>query len=504
MLFDSLHFLVFLPVALAVYYIMPRRVKYLWLLICSYYYYMCWNAKYILLLLFSTVVTYLSGLALERIKTDSHMVEDRRQRLRKICVIICVLLNLSVLFCFKYFEFAWQNIEYLASLLGIKAMSRPWRNIFLPAGISFYTFQVIGYIVDVYRGDICAERNFLRFALFVSFFPKLAAGPIERSKNLMVRLSKAPRISYKMFRRGLLVMLWGYFMKIVIADRISIFTNTVYGDPDRFPGVFLAAASILFAVQIYCDFAGYSAIAIGTSMLFGIRLMENFDAPFMTGSVSEFWRHWHISLSSWFRDYVYIPLGGNRKGKVRKYLNLLITFGLSGLWHGAQWTYVVWGLVNGLFQIIGDLLRPVRAGIRVRIEGGAKEDKVSLATGIFCALATFLLFSFSLIFFKADSLSSAVRIIKSIFSARNWWILFDGSIYKCGLDQKDFGLMSFSVLILTAADLCKRKGISVSRVIEAQPFWFRWICYITSVIFILVFGIWGSGYDPAGFIYFQF
>lgn len=499
MLFNSQEFLIFFPIVLFVYYIIPSKIRYIWLLFASYYFYMCWNAKYALLLLFSTVVTYLSGILIDKIKNKEGITEDNRVKLKKLCVAGSFILNLSVLFFFKYFEFAAQNINRIFHLININ-LNMPAFDVLLPVGISFYTFQALSYTIDIYRDEIYAEKNFLRYALFVSFFPQLVAGPIERSKNLLKQLAIPTKVDWDMARKGLLLMLWGYFLKIVLADRIAIFVDTVYGDYNTYGGYYLIVATILFAVQIYCDFYGYSTIAMGAAMILGIKLMENFDAPYLSKSVAEFWRRWHISLSSWFRDYLYIPLGGNRKGRLRKYINLMAVFLTSGLWHGAQWSFVVWGGLNGIYQIIGDILRPVRDKL-VRVFELRRE---TFSHKLFKVISTFVLVDFAWLFFRAQSFKEALIIIKSMFTDYNPWILFDGSIYNCGLDSKNFMLMLIAILILLIADIFKYKGIKISEVILKQEYWFRWLVFGVSSSLILLFGIWGSAYDASSFIYFQF
>ena len=358
MLFNSLKFLIFFPAVVLLYFVLPKRVRNLWLLVASYVFYMGWNAKYVVLLFTSTLITYLSGLLLERVK-DSDRPETKKTALKKWVVAVSFLLNLGILFYFKYVNFFLDTLGAAASLVGL-TLNVPKFDILLPVGISFFTFQALSYTVDVYRGEIGAEKNFLRYALFVSFFPQLVAGPIERSKNLLQQLDTPKSFDFDRAREGFVLMLWGYFLKIVLADRIAIFVDTVYGDIAAFPGWYLIAATVLFAVQIYCDFGGYSTIAMGAAKILGIELMENFDAPYLSTSVSQFWRRWHISLTSWFKDYLYIPLGGSRKGKLRKYINKMIVFLVSGLWHGADATFVIWGGLNGLYQVLGEALAPAR------------------------------------------------------------------------------------------------------------------------------------------------
>ncbi len=498
MLFNSLQFLIFLPIVVLVYYILPKKIRYIWLLVTSYYFYMCWNAKYAILILFSTIVTYLTGILLEKCK-KSPMDEAKRIRYKKLCVAGSMIINLAILFFFKYFNFAFYNLQQLFAHFHI-VLNQPKFDVALPVGISFYTFQALGYTIDVYRDDIYAEKNFFRYALFVSFFPQLVAGPIERSKNLLHQLAKPNKVTFKDMRQGVLIMLWGYFLKVVLSDRISIFVDYVYGNYETKPGAYLIVATLLFAIQIYCDFAGYSIIAIGVAKMFGVNLMENFNAPYLSQSVAEFWRRWHISLSSWFRDYLYIPLGGNRKGKLRKYINIMITFGVSGLWHGASWSFVAWGLLNGLYQVIGALMAPVRDKV-VKIFGFHREN---FSHKLFKRAVTFILVDFAWIFFRADTFRQGLRIVKSMFTVYNPWILVDGSLYRCGVERHGFTLMLICIGIFIIADILKYRGVKVSEEIEKQDFWFRWLVYIGAIMGILVFGVWGSDYDVAGFIYFQF
>lgn len=497
MLFNSLDFIIFFPIVIGIYYLIPQKIRTYWLLAASYYFYMCWNAKYVLLLLFSTVVTYVSGLLIERCAGEER--EEKRRRRKKLCLAASFVLNLSVLFLFKYLDFGIESLNAVLGRLHL-ALHAPEFDLLLPVGISFYTFQALGYTMDVYRGEIYAEKNFFRYALFVSFFPQLVAGPIERSKNLLRQLDRPAKPTVAGMREGILLMLWGYFLKVVLADRIAVFVDTVYGDFETYTGVYLIVATLLFAVQIYCDFSGYSVIAMGAAKMLGIQLMENFDAPYLSASVAEFWRRWHISLSGWFRDYLYIPLGGNRKGRLRKYANLLITFGVSGLWHGAAWSYVVWGLLNGVYQIIGDVLSPVKKRAAAFLE--IKED--SLSHRCIRTVTTFFLVDLAWVFFRADTAFHALRIIKRMFTADNPWVWFDGSLYQCGLNQKNFTLVIWGVLLLFVADICKYKNIKIREIVAKQDDWAQLLTVAAAVFAILLFGMWGVGYNAADFIYFQF
>ncbi len=374
-------------------------------------------------------------------------------------------------------------------------------NIVLPVGISFYTFQAISYVVDVYRKNTRAEKNIFKYALFVSFFPQLVAGPIERSNNLLRQINERRKFDYYKARDGIYLMVWGYFIKMVIADRIAIFVDAVYADIETYPGWYLIVATILFAFQIYCDFAGYSTIAVGSAKIMGFELMDNFNAPYISASVGEFWRRWHISLSSWFKDYLYIPLGGNRKGITRKYVNLVIVFIVSGFWHGASWTYVIWGGLNGLYQVIGDIKD--RCIVRIKKmdlkEWKTRENNIGIRM-----LLTFVLIDFSWIFFRSESISKGLDILQSMKNATNIHILFDGTLSSAVLSHKSFGVMICGILILMASDLLKRNGICVRAWIQKQGYATRLMVMTVSIVTIFIFGIYGPAYDAAGFIYFQF
>ena len=494
MLFNSISFIIYFPIVVFIYFVIPKKARYLWLLLASYFFYMCWNAKYAVLLLYSTAVTYVSGLLIDRC--------DRKEGLekrKKLFVALSFIMNLSILFLFKYFNFVVGNINVILAECNLQVIM-PGVDLLLPVGISFYIFQALSYTMDVYRKEIYVERNFLKYALFVSFFPQLVAGPIERSKNLLKQIGTYNVFSYDNFRRGLLIMLWGYFQKIVIADRIALLVDTVYNNVGSYEGSYYLLASVLFAIQIYCDFSGYSLIAAGAAKVMGFELMENFNCPYYAKSVAEFWRRWHISLTSWFRDYLYIPLGGNRKGTARKYLNILLVFLVSGLWHGAQWTYVIWGGLNGLFEVLGSILAPLRKKAGELL--GVKEE--SFGHKFIQVCVTFVLVDFAWIFFRAASVHDALHIIKSILTVHNPWIFFDNSLYSLGLSQKQFHLMVFSLAVLAVADWLKYKKVNVLDRLMEQDIWFRWPAYLMGILFVLVFGIWGNAYDAQAFVYFQF
>lgn len=498
MLFNSLPFLLFFPIVVFVYFLIPKKQRYLWLLVTSYYFYMSWYPKWAILLLFSTVVTYFSGILLERIKRAG-CAKGQKIRWKKLCVFGSFSLNLSVLALFKYFNFFTENVDAILDIIHIEMPDVSF-GLALPVGISFYTFQALSYTMDVYRDDIYAEKNFPRYALFVSFFPQLVAGPIERSKNLLKQINTEHSFCWKGVKDGFLLMIWGYFLKMVVADRIAVFVDHVYGDYQTYGGWFLIVATILFAFQIYCDFAGYSIIAMGAAEILGYQLMDNFLSPYYSRNVSEFWRRWHVSLSSWFRDYLYIPLGGNRKGNLRKYWNIMIVFCVSGLWHGADWTYILWGALNGLYQILGTVTQKIRKAAASFMGMG----KQCYSHSLLQIVVTFLLVDFTWVFFRAENIREALDIIRSMIEVKNPWILFDGSLYTAGLDAPNFAIMVFAIVLLMVADWFKYHGIELRKVVMRQEAWFSGAVCILGIAVVLIFGMWGSAYSAGSFIYFQF
>lgn len=497
MLFNSLEFLLFFPAVCLCYYVIPYRVRYLFLLACSYFFYMCWNPQYALLMLTSTVITYASGLLID----SADKVTDEKQRIRrkKLYVALSFVSNLAILFFFKYFDFAADSVVRILSMAGIEARV-PAFDVILPVGISFYTFQALSYTVDVYRKDIYAERNFLKYALFVSFFPQLVAGPIKRSKNLLIQINEKHKFEFERVRSGLLLMLYGYFQKVVLAEYLAVVVDSVYNTYTERTGFQLMIATIFFAFQIYCDFGSYSNIAIGAAKVMGFRLMENFNTPYFAVSVADFWRRWHISLSTWFRDYLYVPLGGNRRGRVRKWFNLMVVFLASGLWHGASWHFVVWGAMNGAYQIVGDWLRPLREKVMKVLN----VDKTAFSHRFLQMLITFGLVDVSWIFFRA-SFREGISILKSIlgFGSIHWFTWGD-NLKAMGLTPETRNLLVVSLLILLVADICKYCKISIIEWLCAQGIWLRWLIYYVAIFGILIFGVYGPGFDASQFIYFQF
>lgn len=491
MLFNSMDFLIFLPVVLVVFYICPPKIRYIWLLIASYYFYMSWNPVYILLLIGCTLITYFGALIIVSLKKDDKSA-------KRVCLGTCLLILLGVLAFFKYYDFILLNLNYILSLLKIVPIENHF-SILLPVGISFYTLQAIGYLLDVYWGKIDAEKNLPMYALFLSFFPQLVAGPIERSQNLLNQLENPEKSSYEDFIRGCWLFIWGLFCKMVIADRIAIVIDTVYENYTQYNGVYIIYATILFSIQIYCDFYGYSTIARGVALMLGIRLVDNFDAPYMSCSVKEFWRRWHISLSFWFRDYLYIPLGGNRKGKIRKETNLLLVFCISGLWHGAAISFIIWGFLNGLYQVLGDITNEIKH----KIIGQGQKSIITLSNRLLQWGMTFIMVSLAWLFFRAGSISTSFDMIKNI-NLTNWMVLFDGSLYNLGVKKGFMQETYVAIIFLGILDCFKYKKIDVIQLIERQGVWFKAFCFAMITILVLLFGCYGEVYDAQQFIYFQF
>ncbi|MCL2253314.1 MAG: MBOAT family protein [Lachnospiraceae bacterium] len=474
MLFNSLPFLIFFPFVALLYFIIPDKLKPLWLLFASYFFYMSWNPLYGILLFAVTVITWLTAIFVD--------LSKQNKMIRKALLTIGVLLTLFFLLYFKYAGFIYANIIAVFARFNISAEIKAF-DIIMPVGISFYTFQALGYVFDVYRNKVRAEKNLLHHALFVSFFPQLLAGPIGRADKLKPQLLKENKFSYENARYGLLLMLWGYFLKMIIADHAAVLVDSVYDNFHHAIGYQIVIATLLFAIQVYCDFSAYSYIAIGAARIMGIHLGENFRQPYLAVSVKEFWHRWHISLSTWFRDYLYIPLGGNRFSKARKYRNIMITFLISGLWHGASWNFIAWGGLHGIFQIISDISKPYQ-------DKYIKQKYKSLRI-----IITFFLISFAWIFFRADGLSAAIYMIGRIFNSTLTGQVNDAWIFN--------PILLIGIVLLLPVDAAKEK-YDVFAVLLKQKTIIRWVVYYALVLTILFLGIYGTDYVQTQFIYFDF
>jgi len=479
MLFNSLAYVGFLIIVFTLYWIIPDRFRWILIVIASYFFYMCSGPKYGLIIFGVTTVSYLSGRLLEK---------QENKRKRKAILSLTVIVCMGVLFFFKYFNFAAKNIIDLINLFGVKQDYVTF-NIILPVGISFYTFQTMSYVIDVYKGDTKVEHHFGKYMAFVSFFPQLVAGPIERSNNLIPQINAVHRFNYDQAISGVKLMLWGYFKKLAIADVVSVYVKEVFNDPHNFTGFALTLASVFFALQIYCDFSGYSDIAIGTAKLFGFELMTNFRSPYLSRSVKEFWSRWHISLSTWFRDYVYIPLGGNRVSKVRHYINLMITFLASGLWHGANWTFVAWGGIHGLAQVIENIIFKKK-----------NRDEHPKVIQVLEIIAVFVFAVFAWVFFVAHSFSDAVYVISHSFNGITAPLQYlkNGYVDVTLTDNIKISLI-VCIAVLAAYDIISQKDKIRDKLANNKIV--QWIFYIVISLMIILMAQKGVA---AEFIYFQF
>ena len=473
MSFTGITFFIFVPIVLIIYFLLPYKYRYIWLLFASYFFYTTQSTSFTTLLIISTLVTWISGNVVYKAKTVTA---------KKLSVAVGLIINLSILVLFKYADFAFSIFNSEISL-----------NLILPAGISFYTFQSITYIIDCYREEVEPEHNIFKYALFVSFFPLILSGPIERAKNLIPQLNLKSDFDPDRAKDGLKYILYGYFLKMVIVSRLSILTDTVFNDYLNRNGFSILVAIFAYTIQIYCDFAGYSDIAIGICKIMGINIVKNFRQPYFATSVADFWRRWHISLSTWFRDYLYIPLGGNRKGNLRKRFNVLIVFLLSGIWHGANITFLVWGLLNGVYQVIGDLCKPLKLTISNRIPAKLYNF---MSTAI-----TFLLISFTWVFFRAASLFEAYNILYKLTTGFSISQLFDETVFTLGLGHNNLLFVIVAILMLLLSDLiCERKKCDVSMLMANTRPYIRWIVYYIAIIMIIL----SCNLNTQEFIYQQF
>lgn len=493
MLFNSVPYAIFLAIVFVLHWLLPHRFRWIMLLIASYYFYMSWNPELVVLIALTTLVSYSSGLLIDRYRN----AEGRKANLPKLFLVLALVICFGVLFFFKYFDFFSESITAL-----LRSFSLPVQDwtlkLVLPVGISFYTFQTLSYVIDVYRGVIPVEKHLGYYTLYVSFFPQLVAGPIERSDNLIPQLRKERTFDSAEVIDGLKWIAVGLFKKVVIADTLSVYVNTVYGNLSGYHGLSFIVATVFFAFQIYCDFSGYSDIAIGSGKLLGVKLMKNFDSPYFSQSIREFWSRWHISLSTWFRDYVYIPLGGNRRKLPRVLLNLMITFLLSGLWHGANWTFVVWGALHGCYVVVETLLN--RAAKKNPHTSQKTKSSVTIQS-LAKMLLTFALVCFAWVFFRANTLSDAFYGLSHMFDGIGSPIQYVAHAARImGLDRYDILVRLLPVAMLAVFDIFNKREDVFLSISRWKPV-FRWTVYLTMIWFILFFPGTGGGGE---FIYFQF
>lgn len=485
MLFNAIEFLIFFPVVVALYFACPVRYRWALLLMASYYFYAAWKLEYIVILLASTLISYFIALA---------MVKWNNQAQRTRLLVLGLSSNLGILFAFKYFNFANDSLRAVFNQFNL-FYDVPMFQALLPVGISFYTFLTLGYVIDVYRGKLQPERHLGRFALFVAFFPQLLAGPIERAANMLPQFYEKFDFDEARVSSGLRLMLWGMFKKVVIADRLGLYVNAVYDHPSNWTGWPILLATFFFAFQIYCDFSGYSDIAIGAARVMGFKLMENFRQPYLARSPLEFWQRWHISLSTWFRDYLYIPLGGNRVSLPRWYLNLMIVFLVSGLWHGAAWTFVVWGGLHGLYGVVEVATKRSRSRLAQRLGFGRRPGLLAGLSGFI----TFTLVCLAWVFFRANSLAEAFLLLNNLIPLTNLAELNTPWAAVVNHPTQEMAL-SLSLILLLMIVQWGQEQQWPTVTLWQRPLWFRWAVYLGLSLAIMNLGI----TVEVPFIYFQF
>ena len=476
MKFNSFAFLVFFPVVAVLHFLLPHRFRWVLLLVASCAFYMWWKAAYILVIGATASVDYFAGLMLERTADPGR---------RKLCLSLSLASNLGILFVFKYYDFFVDSATAALSAFGLQSAA-PAIHLLLPIGISFHTFQGMSYAIEVYRGNVKAERHAGIFALFVMFFPQLVAGPIERPAHLLPQMRTEKRFDATRAARGLQLMLWGLFKKVCVADRLAPIVDQVYADPGAHSRGAAVIATVFFAFQIYCDFSGYSDIAVGAADVLGFDLMQNFRRPYGSKSVPEFWKRWHVSLSTWFRDYLYIPLGGNRVSRPRLYLNVMIVFLVSGLWHGANWTFLVWGGLHGLYFAGWSLTEGVRARFAAAT-GLARLHAVRAAIGV---AVTFVLVTLAWTFFRATSMTEALAVLGRMFSAHGGGTRIDSQVLV---------LCAVPLAILVLVEVAQSRMCLRDR-IAALPVALRWSVFYGAILLTLFLGV----FEEREFIYFRF
>jgi alginate O-acetyltransferase complex protein AlgI len=479
MLFNSIEFAIFFPIVVALFFLSPQRLRTGLLLVASCFFYMAFIPAYILILFVTILIDYFAGM----------YIETAEGRNKKVALYVSIISTCAVLLIFKYLNFTLGSVDALSTLFGIH-LGYSFIHIILPIGLSFHTFQSLSYVIEVYRGKQTAERNFIVYSTYVMFFPQLVAGPIERPQNLLHQFREWHDFNHANVTTGLKRMAWGFYKKLVVADRLALYVNDVYGAPRHFNGLQLTIATIFFAFQIYCDFSGYSDIAIGAAQILGFRLMENFRTPYYALSIAEFWHRWHISLSTWFKDYVYISLGGGRVSKIRHIFNLLITFGISGLWHGANWTYVWWGCLNGFYLVVGMLTVNWRS--RLFSSLGLSDQAVSRkAIKLVC---TFILTCIAWIVFRAHSMSDVSYIVTHLFRGWDFTVIATPQFLL-----RQLPVAVASIVVLEIGQLIGRSKEFFSTLTRI-PLPARWAVYATFVVAVILFGV----YQNRQFIYFQF
>lgn len=532
MLFTTIQFIIFLTITITLYFIFPLNKRWIILLIASGIFYCMAGLKFIPFVLITSFATYYSALLIDRRhgklndmtaggELDEEQEKEAKEKCGKICKRILVITLLIVLGLLSYTKFTHIIIDLLQramTSLGVRTVQLSEISVIIPLGISYYTFSTVGYILDVYWKKYRAERNFFKYLLFVLYFPHILQGPFARYNRLAHQLTEGHRFSYERACFGIQLMLWGYFKKLVVADRLAVFVNSVYGDWENQAGFVIVIATFFAAIQIYTDFSGCVDMARGMSQILGIELDKNFRQPYFSRSVEEYWRRWHISLGIWFKDYLYMPVFaskfvanlikkakgkyGNKAGRnVAAVVPLIVVWIATGVWHGTGWGHVIWGIWNGGIIISSTLLKNRYVDLRKRLCIKEKKREWQL----FQVMRTFILAAFiPKVFTLTDSVSSAWGMIRNMFSEFNVWVFFDQSLYTYGLDRQDFWLAMISIFIVFCVSLMKEKGIQIRESIARKNIVFRWAVYYAAIFSIIIFGMYGPGYDASNFVYMQF
>ncbi|MBO5450195.1 MAG: MBOAT family protein [Lachnospiraceae bacterium] len=471
--FISVTYLVSLSILLILYYMIPKNRQWISLLVFSIIFYTLFSWKMWFFMLFTCITTFLYARYLKN---------------SKCFLFVIILMNISILFLLKLIS---------SDLLFVTSHNLNRFSVFVPVGISFYTLQSIAYMVDAHRNHIQAENNIFKYLLFMTFFPQVLQGPIPRYSDLKEELFREHSFSEEEVIKGFYLLLWGLFQKMVIADRCNLVVNHIFEQYTSYEGFFLILGGVLYSIQLYTDFAGCVCIAMGSAQMFGIHLKPNFNHPYFAVSIKDFWRRWHISLSAFLRDYVYIPLGGNRKGKLLKYMNIMITFLVSGIWHGVGLHYMVWGFLHGFYQVAGEIMQPVKDFL-MKI---TKTEKGSFTHLFVSRCFTFFLVMIAWVFFRAESVQKAVYIVFHMFTKFNPWIFVSGELYSLGIKEEEWGLLLLSGIVMIVVALLHERKISIRDYFIKQPLFFRWAVLLCLIFLILITGVYGPGYDSAQFIY---
>lgn len=483
--FFTVKFFLFLITVFIVYYIVPVKYRYIWLLASSYFFYASWSIKCTTVICFVTLISYISA---RMMKTKN----------RKLCLSAGIIISLTVLVVFKFWD-TWT--PGLCTLFGISDQrTEHIVNIAAPVGLSFFILEAVGYMIDVYKGKSECELNLGRYALFISFFPTVLSGPIERSSNLLKQIQEKYEFSYEKAKKGLLLIIEGGYLKLLIANRLSVIVNAAFENQYEQTGATMLIAVVFYGIQLYADFAGYTCIALGIGHLFGFSLIENFKQPYFARNVRDFWARWHISLSSWLRDYVYIPLGGNRKGKIRQCINLLITFFVSGIWHGTGWQFAVWGGIHGLYQVVSKVTDPFKTNIADKI----KIKRECFSYRLLQIIITFGLVDFAWLFFRAASVSEALAICKNILLNFQLGNTISNKLYLMGYDENRFTLLLIELFVFLTIDIFHEKKINIINLLDRQNKVFRWIIYLIACMALVVGMIYDYGAEVSTFIYTRF